>query len=121
MSKLVTQSVDTEKLEKEAFSLLISTYADLSDLKDLPPNIDTLYQTFIDKWLTDMQDFLVTNADSWEFDPDEFKTRNAAEVVQDLGFIVPSHNMIHNTLNRHRISYINKKGDMVNGAVVEVW
>lgn len=84
------------------------------------PDISVLHNIFKEKWIDKNYEFLITNADAYEFDLEQISRYNHISKLEEVGFILLELDDVERIFNSLNISFI-KDGVLWNSAVIDVW
>jgi hypothetical protein len=103
------------QVDSEAIELLFQTYRILA--KIVPPDINTLHDSFKHAFYTEMLDFLHANNEL--NDDKHLGDMDAFLLSHELP--VPSEIQMHAALHHFGISYVSRNHQLINGSVIPVW
>jgi hypothetical protein len=122
MSKSNELSITANELaNKETIEALMTIYEFMAIRSKLEiPDIEVVHNVFRENWINQTYEFLVSNADAYEFNLEELTKTNHIDKLGEVGFNVLNLDDTHNIFNVMNISF-RRNGVVWNSAVLGVW
>jgi hypothetical protein len=110
-----------EIVHEENLKLLMDIYRFMAiKTKIHVPDIAVLHNIFKEKWIDKNYEFLITNADAYEFDLEQISKHNHIAKLEEVGFILLELDDVERIFNSLNISFV-RNGVLWNSAVISVW
>lgn len=110
-----------EIVHEENLKLLLDIYRFMAiKTKIHVPDITVLHNIFKEKWIDKNYEFLITNADAYEFDLEQISRHNHIAKLEEVGFILLELDDVERIFNSLNISFV-RNGVLWNSAVIDVW